>query len=261
MKKNFLFLFSLFTLLVIFSGTPFLKAQDYEFYLIPPSQTVSTSADVSVSVVFGNRNDTVNADRNPLGVTNWLVDGKPSLDLISIGPRATYHVPSEVPQKNPIAISCNVIGDNGKEQITLVANIFVQDNDNQVVINGTTFVLESGTNLITKDKVSASNLRAMVTSAGTVLVLEMPDIQLTLVVPGTAPGTYPWDYTCMVSGQHNLQAFASFDPANHKATNGSTTITEYGEAGKKIKGTFEGSINDYGRMVPISGRFSVVHTN
>lgn len=270
MKKNILLLVPsiiLFIFLFVFllGSVSFLKAQPFYYYFLPAEQTTSTGNNVTMKVMFGEPTDTINSiDAPPQSVSNWRVNGvSGDPNLLPTGNYASYKVPDVVPAINPIAISCDVLSSNGTDLTTIVTNITVRNDENEIVLNGVSYVIESSPNKL-KNDYSMANVRGMLTPAGTVCTLTNNRVFISITFPGDKPGTFAWSQKTAVGGSIDKQGYGSLDPNTGQSVAGQTIVTEYGGIGERIKGTFSGKL--YTQVgptvysVPVTGRFSVVHS-
>jgi hypothetical protein len=256
----------IFTLLILFRLQNLSAQGNSDFYLNLGEKTVTTGSIVNLRVVYGAMGDTSNHRIfDNVWVKNWLVNGQPNdPNLYPGGTYATYQVPDQMPEKNPISISCDLINkDPALGKITLVSNILVEDFTNQIVIDGATYIIEAGHDT-SINKYSNSNVRAISGNGTTVCTMVGNNVSFTFSIAGTAPGTYTWSQQTAMGGSVGLQAYGSLDPNTKKSAEGETVITEYGDLGKLIKGTFHGilwtAVGMKSYSVPVSGKFAVVRT-
>src|SRR5260221_1456203 len=99
-----------FIVLICLFGLNYLKAQDFDFYMIPKEKTVNTGSVVKLKVIYGTSTDTSGRIFDFALVKNWCVNGIPGDPNLLPGTQyATYNVPDQIPQQNPVAISCDII--------------------------------------------------------------------------------------------------------------------------------------------------------
>jgi len=250
----------------LISNLQYLSAQDADFYINPGEKTVTTGSIVTLRVVLGKMGDTSNTRiSDNIWVKNWCVNGEPgNPNLLVGGSYATYEVPDQVPDKNPVAISCDLVNkDPAIGKITLVSNIYVEDVSNQLVLDGATYIIEAGKDT-SINNYSTSNVRAIYGGNKTICNIVGGAVNFAITFPGDKPGTYKWNQETVAGGSVHNQAYGSLDPNTKESAPGETVVTEYGEIGKLIKGYYHGVLWTQVGMkvysVEVKGKFSVVHT-
>ena len=235
-----------------------------EFYLKPPEKTVTPGSVVEFTVMFGSVSDSTHSvPATSEAVRDWRVNGVLGDQNLLVAPNyATYQVPDGMPEKNPIAISVDCIG-GPNDRVTLISNIYVEDASNEITIDRIPHIINTGLN-VEENKYSASNVRGQYVGNLTVVNLAGAGVNIGLTFPGQTTGTFAWNEQTAVGGSVDNQAYANLDPNTKKPSSGTIVVTEYGEIGKLIKGTFDGilwtQVGERLYSVHATGKFSVVHT-
>jgi len=218
--------------------------------LVPTSDPISLGEAVRLETKF---------------IKDWSLIGDGTLR--PSGSSAMYQAPATIPDENPVTISLEIDLRNGSKAF-LLSNIIV--GTMHVTLNGgpysnlTIAANNPGTGGYVADKNTSFIGFSGLDKDGNAIAVQ-------IFFPGNEKGQFSWnDTNCMVVTNHNIgtaivagvSVIPSDPPSIHP---GYVKITEFGEVGATISGTFEGNFTytDYRCQIPcieygtVKGMFTV----
>ena len=163
--------------------------------------------------------------------------------LMPSGSTATYQAPANIPDDNPVTVSLEISLKNGGKAF-LLSHITV--GTTQITLSGgvystlTIAANNPGTGAYAPDQDVSFVMFSGLDSEGNAMAVQ-------IFFPGKEKGQFAWDDTkCYVVTNHNIGnaivSGVSFIPSDPPSVHpGHVKITEYGEVGSTISGSFEGN--------------------
>lgn len=162
--------------------------------------------------------------------------------LTPSGSTATYLAPANIPDDNPVTVSLEINLKNGSKAFLLS---YITVGTTQITFNGGPY-----SNLTMAANNPGSGAYVAAENVSFVMFSGLDDngnaIAVQIFFPGKEKGQFAWNDKCFAVTNHNIGAAIvagnSFIPSDPPSVHpGHVKITEYGEVGGSITGTFEGN--------------------